>query len=99
MQEYYDAESDEVKAAVEDYRSSYNEQLKSNEDPVDWGALDNKTCSAKEPDSLEPGIGTKSQSESNTDTSDSAKTPATAPEIEKEEQSEDRVGPLLVRQR
>lgn len=106
MQEYYDQEPDEVKAAVEDFRTSHNEQLKINEDRIDWGALDTVSCSTKEPDPKQPEVqaGTAPEIESNNAAPElflPATAPATTPETEKskEGQTDDRVTQLLLRQR
>lgn len=43
MQEYYDAECEEIKEEVEQYRASYNERLKASDTTgVNWGAIDSQ---------------------------------------------------------
>lgn len=60
MKEFFDAESEEIKAAVAEYRATYNKALESEDVTTDWAVLDSETCgtenktpssvTAKEPD-------------------------------------------------
>lgn len=98
MQEYLDKESDDVKSAVEQYKDSYNKQLKHEENiTLDWSALDSATASTTEPiESTNQLVESSSNSEATTlETTESKTQSNNAIDSKRDERTEQ----LLARQR